>query len=184
MTTLPVKDANGTTVNVPLPVAGQATMANSTAVAIASDQSAVPVSGTFWPTTQPVSLAALPALPAGTSAIGTVTTPETTFFNDTTTALTGAATFTGTARDVGVAAGTATPTTYFNAFGFADQAGTLSIECSNDNTTWRTAASVALTASAPQILTVPVMTRYHRVKLVNGATAQGSVMVNSSYTGA
>lgn len=32
----------------------------------------VPVSGTFWQTTQPVSLASLPALPAGSAAIGTV----------------------------------------------------------------------------------------------------------------
>ncbi len=35
---------------------GQATMANSEPVVIASDQSAVPVSGTFWQATQPVSL--------------------------------------------------------------------------------------------------------------------------------
>lgn len=34
---------------------GQTTMANSSPVVIASDQSAVPVSGTFWPATQPVS---------------------------------------------------------------------------------------------------------------------------------
>ena len=34
---------------------GQATMANSAPVVVASDQSAVPVSGTFWQATQPVS---------------------------------------------------------------------------------------------------------------------------------
>lgn len=34
---------------------GQATMANSAPVVIASDQTAVPVSGTFYPATQPVS---------------------------------------------------------------------------------------------------------------------------------
>ena len=38
-----------------IPSKGQAAMANSTPVAIASDQSAVPVSGTFWQSTQPVS---------------------------------------------------------------------------------------------------------------------------------
>jgi hypothetical protein len=45
-------------------IAGQTTMAGSISVAIASNQSAVPVSGTFWQTTQPVSAASLP-LPSG-----------------------------------------------------------------------------------------------------------------------
>ena len=53
--------------------AGQQTMANSVPVAIASNQSGVPVTGTFWQATQPVSLASLPALAAGTNAIGSVT---------------------------------------------------------------------------------------------------------------
>ena len=39
---------------------GQNTMANSEPVVIASNQSAIPVSGTFWQTTQPVSLASVP----------------------------------------------------------------------------------------------------------------------------
>lgn len=43
---------------------GQALMAASAPVVIASDQSAVPVSGTFYQATQPVSVASLP-LPAG-----------------------------------------------------------------------------------------------------------------------
>jgi hypothetical protein len=107
----------------------------------------------------------------------------TVFFNDTTTVLAASATFTGTARDVGVAAGAQTQQTYFNGSFFADQAGTASIEVSNDNTTFRTMATAALAASTPLILTVPIMTRYHRVKLVNGATLQGLSMVNSSYTG-
>lgn len=51
---------------------GQKTMVNSLAVTLASDQSAVPVSGTFWQATQPVSAASLP-LPTGaaTSALQT-----------------------------------------------------------------------------------------------------------------
>jgi hypothetical protein len=77
----------------PLPP-GQALMAASRPVAIASDQSAIPVfgtvnvsgtipvNGTFWQTTQPVSIAALPALAAGTALIGKVgldqSTPGTT----------------------------------------------------------------------------------------------------------
>ena len=43
---------------------GQSTMTASMPVAIASDQSPLPVSGTFWQVTQPISAAALP-LPAG-----------------------------------------------------------------------------------------------------------------------
>lgn len=41
--------------NTKTPALGQATMANSSPVVIASNQGAVPVSGTFWQTTQPVS---------------------------------------------------------------------------------------------------------------------------------
>lgn len=40
---------------------GQATSANSSPVVLASDQSAVPVSGTFYQATQPVSLASVPS---------------------------------------------------------------------------------------------------------------------------
>jgi len=42
---------------------GQAAMAASMPVAIASNQSAVPVSGTFWQATQPVSIATMPSTP-------------------------------------------------------------------------------------------------------------------------
>lgn len=52
---------------------GQGTMAASTPVVIASNQSAVPVSGTFFQTTQPVSIATLPALATGANVIGAVT---------------------------------------------------------------------------------------------------------------
>lgn len=45
---------------------GQATMASSAPVVIASNQSAVPVTGTFFQATQPVSAVALP-LPTGAS---------------------------------------------------------------------------------------------------------------------
>jgi hypothetical protein len=80
-----------------IPSKGTATIANSTPVNIASDQTvpvsgtvtantglsqpltdaqlratAVPVSGTFYQATQPVSVASLPSLASGTNAIGTV----------------------------------------------------------------------------------------------------------------
>jgi len=57
---------------------GQATMAASMPVAIASNQSAVPVSGTFWQDTQPVSIATAPALVASEAHIGEVGSPGTT----------------------------------------------------------------------------------------------------------
>lgn len=47
---------------------GQKTSAASMAVAIASDQSAIPVTGTFWQATQPVSAASLP-LPTGAATL-------------------------------------------------------------------------------------------------------------------
>jgi hypothetical protein len=60
---------------------GQKTATGSTPVVLASDQSAVPVTGTFFQATQPVSAAALP-LPTGAStaakqpALGTAGTPS------------------------------------------------------------------------------------------------------------
>lgn len=102
------------------------------------------------------------------------------FNNETTTNLGISATFTGTARDTGTAAGSNCPFAYFNAFFIANQTGTASIEASNDNTTWFTVATAALAVSTPLSLQIPVTTRYYRVKLVNGATAQTSVFVNSS----
>lgn len=73
----------------------------------------------------------------------------------------------------------------FNAFAFADQAGTMKIECSQDNVTWRPmTASVVVAANTPVILSVPVMARYHRVVYANGATLQTAFMLNSSYTAA
>ncbi len=58
---------------------------------------------------------------------------RTTFFAGTTTPLTGGDTYTGTARDAGADAGTATAWSFFTAFFRADQAGVASIECSADN---------------------------------------------------
>ena len=55
------------------PALGQATMALSQPVAIASNQSSIPVTGTFWQPTQPVSLASVP-LPSGASTSALQTT--------------------------------------------------------------------------------------------------------------
>lgn len=55
-----------------IPSQGQAAMAASMPVAIASNQSAIPVTGTFYQTTQPVSLSSLPSLAAGSATVGNV----------------------------------------------------------------------------------------------------------------
>jgi hypothetical protein len=99
-------------------------------------------------------------------------------------ALTASATFTGSSRDSGAASGAAQYYAYFNAFFSTDQAGTARIDGSNDNSTWYTVATSALAANTPLILSVPVLTRYHRAVVVNGSTNQTFLWVNSSYTGA
>jgi hypothetical protein len=111
------------------------------------------------------------------------TSQDNIYFNDSTTAQTASATLTGTSRDVGIAAGSVHRYSAFNASAFADQAGTLRIECSNDNTTWRRAtADTAVAANAVVYLSVPVMTRYYRAVYVNGATLQTAFMLNTSFT--
>jgi hypothetical protein len=104
------------------------------------------------------------------------------FYTGTTTPLTATSTYTGSTRDTGVAAGTAEPYAYFNAFFLADQIGTAFVDGSNDGSTWFVAATSSLSISTPLALTVPVMFRYHRARFVNGATNQGSFVVNSSYS--
>jgi hypothetical protein len=64
--------------NAKLAALGQALMAASMPVVIASNQSAVPVSGTFWQGTQPVSIATAPVLVAGSAIIGKTGVDQTT----------------------------------------------------------------------------------------------------------
>lgn len=105
------------------------------------------------------------------------------FWNESTTPVGISATVTGTARDTRVAADAKHNYAAFNVFAFADQAGTVRIEVSNDGVTWRKAsADQAVTAGQGLFLSVPVCTRYHRAVYVNGAVAQGAFMLNTSYT--
>ena len=63
---LPSGAASETTqaaINTKTPALGQALMAASTPVVLASNQSAIPVTGTFWQATQPVSIASMPSTP-------------------------------------------------------------------------------------------------------------------------
>lgn len=113
-----------------------------------------------------------------------VTVRPTLFYNDTTTPLAASATFTGTARDnAGTTAANISIYSEFNVTAVANQAGTLRIEMSNDNTTWRRATpDTAVAANSPVSMSVPVVTRYYRAVYVNGATLQGEFMLNSSYS--
>ena len=113
------------------------------------------------------------------------TSQDNIYWNESTTAQAISATLTGTARDVGVAAAAAHRYGKFRAFAFADQGGTMRLECSNDNTTWRRAtADVTVTANTPALAECPVLTRYHRVVYVNGGVAQTLFMLNVGYTAA
>jgi hypothetical protein len=100
------------------------------------------------------------------------------WFNDTATPLTGAATFTGTTRDLGPGA---TNWTFFGCQFNADQTGTGSIENSTDAVTWLQAATVAIVANVGVDLNVRARARYYRCKLVNGATPQTVNRVVSSW---
>lgn len=139
--------------------AGQAMGVNITNVT-------VPVSGTV----------------TATVALATASNLDNIFWNESVAAQIAAATVTGVARDAGVAVATAHRYAKFNAFAYADQAGTLRIDVSTDNVTWRWAAAVALVAGDAKTLTIPVMARYSRAAYVNGATAQGAFMLNTSFT--
>ena len=112
---------------------------------------------------------------------GTVTsnigTSGLTVYTDSSTNLASAATFTGTSRDGG-----ATPAyNMFVASAVSDQAGTLKIQKSTDNTTWRDAVTVAVAAGVPQELTAKCTARYYRVLYTNGATPQTLFSLTSAY---
>lgn len=169
--------ANGSLATIATNTTGAATAANQTTANTSLSTIATNTTGASTAANQATANTSL-------STIATNTTGATNFLNDRTgTGLAGSATFTGTSQDVGVAAGASTRFGYFNAFFFTDQAGTAYVECSNDNATFYVCATGLLTVSAPLILQVPVMTRYHRSKVVNGSTAETLLWVNVAYTG-
>ena len=97
-------------------------------------------------------------------------------FVHSTTVLAASATFTGTTLDLG-------SNHAFNlhrALVFADQTGTLYLEQSRDNSTWRVTTTQAVTASTPIIIEERIIARYIRVRYLNGATLQGSFELQSS----
>lgn len=129
-----------------------------------------------------------PQLSAGTNRAGFVAGAGI-WFDDTSTSLAANATFTGTSRDLTV---TATATAFANAATYAqelrvsaeaDVSGTLWLEVSRDNTTWRRVKSVPTAAVAggghyAEIVHRPSW-RYARVGFTNGATVQARLTVGS-----
>ena len=98
-------------------------------------------------------------------------------YADTTTVLAASAAYTGTSRD----GGTTPSYQRFCARAYADQAGTLTIQDSTDNTTWRAVESIAVAAGETKTLNVPCLARYYRVVYTNGATLQGAFRLTSGY---
>ncbi|RWH49605.1 MAG: hypothetical protein EOR25_10800 [Mesorhizobium sp.] len=118
-----------------------------------------------------------------TSGAITATSADNIFWNESVAALAAGATLTGTARDTGVAVATAHRYAKFNAMVLSNEPGTLAIDVSLDNVTWRRLKSVVVGANVAEILSVPVMARYHRSLFTNsGASATTTFMLNSSYT--
>ena len=137
--------------------------------------------------TQPVSFTQ-PALVAGTARVGFEAAAGI-WYDDTSTALGAAASFTGTSRDATV---TATATAWANAATYAqeivlsaeqDVSFTLALEVSRDNTNWRrvkAVASAAVTGGGQysEIVHRPSW-RYWRLVVVNGAGAAARTTAGS-----
>lgn len=197
---------------------GQAVMADSSPVVIASDQSpvavvgpltdtelratAVPVSGpltdvqlraTAVPVSGPLTdvqlrAAAVPvSISASTARIG-FTASSGIWYDDSTATLGTTATFTGTSRDV---TAVATDTAYNSTSTFAqeirvasesDQAGTLWIEASRDNSNWRRIKEIGTTAItggfSAELIHRPSW-RYIRVGYTNSVTPQGRFTIGT-----
>lgn len=170
-------------INTKTPSLGQAAMAASVPVAIASNQSAVPVSGTVTanlgtidgvatettlsaintktPSLGAAAKAAAVPVTVATDDNGTVSTS-----NSTATPLGIGATFTGTWEDVSQQAS-------ITLIVATDQAGTLSAEFSTDGTNIDRAVALSSGSDAPSgIHSLVPIAKYVRVKLVNGGTGQ------------
>jgi len=138
--------------------------------------------------TQPVSGSVTATLAASAVRAGFIAGAAI-WYDDSATVLAGAATFTGTSRDLTV---TATATAMANAATYvkeirlsaeSDQSGTLWLEVSRDNTNWRRVKSVATAAVTgggqyAEIVHRPSW-RYARVGFTNGATLQTRFSIGS-----
>lgn len=120
---------------------------------------------------------------------------STQFYTETTTNLGNGGVYTGAARDSkglpSSTTSTAVKAKSQNGAAFktivvtaiSDQASAalgFKLQASNDASTWYTVAQSALVANTPNQLTAPLVARYYRVTLTNGATPQTSVLVASA----
>lgn len=96
-----------------------------------------------------------------------------------TTALGASATYTGASFDT-MADGV--NYTWLTGHVYSDQAGTLYIEQSGGGTNWDRLDSVAITATTPAKISVDILSRYVRLVLVNGATAQTALRLHAFVT--
>ena len=163
------------------------TAGTTTLVVEASQMDATPIVAT-QPVSGTVTANIAGALAAGTNRVG-FTAGAGIWYDDSSTVLAGAATFTGTSRDLTV---TATATAMANAATYAkevrvsaesDQSGTLWVEFSRDNTNWRRAkaaptAAVTGGGQFAEIVFRPSW-RYMRVGFTNGATLQTRFTIGS-----
>lgn len=138
--------------------------------------------------TQPVSGSVTATLAAATVRAGFVAGAGI-WYDDSSAALAGNATFTGTSRDATV---TASATAFANAATYAkevracaesDVTGTLWLEVSRDNTNWRRIRSVATAAItgggfAAELTYLPAW-RYWRIGYTNGASAQARFTIGT-----
>ena len=107
------------------------------------------------------------------------TIPPATYYTDTTTALLANATFTGTTRTLP----TATGARYFYASVYSDQgsaANGFQILAYN-GTGYVVVAEVTSIAATPSILQVPLIYASYKVQMINGATNQTTLWVQSGF---
>jgi hypothetical protein len=165
----------------------------------------IPVTGTFFQATQPVSLTTLPALTTGAALIGQVELTDGT--NIAGVLAPGTANSTGNAQLIGGTTNTITFTTtsaqavastdvgnyaYFSFF--LNTQGTNSvntIQFSDDNTTWANGLGISITAianswsttnnTAGQIVSGPIQGRYFRINVtaISAGTTAGTVVFST-----
>lgn len=88
-----------------------------------------------------------------------------------TTALAAAASFTSTVMDFAASR----DFKHLNVYAWADQAGSMRVEQSWDNSTWRKTHELTVTASTPALIAdADILMRYVRLVFTNGATLQGA----------
>lgn len=98
-------------------------------------------------------------------------------FTSTTTALTGGATFTGQSR-------VASRDDSIVGTVFADQAGTLFVEQSNDGTNWDVSSSYAVAANDGKGFSEALVAAFWRLRYTNGGSAQATFRLSARSTAA